>query len=239
MTDYLTHVEVAISRGDVEMLVVFWAQSATHREGKVVHDLIKQSIPKLARDNRIKYKGDSFREFVQAYDKVVLDRKCGAPDHCLVYFAQLGHRKGILLALERGADNYGEAIIAALENGRLTIIDDILWPLYDEKKDVYLVRDFMIKAVKTGDLDTVSLFANKSFESADAEFVPSEIELGLRNAVRQKKLEIVTYLIEMVKEMATNDDYKEIFLYTLRELLRIPTSGRIRSYLRDELRKIR
>lgn len=240
--DYLTHVENAISRGDVETLVVFWAQSATHRGGREIHQLITDSIPKLALDNHILYDGDSFREFITIYDKIVLDRTCGAPENCLAYFAELGHKKGVLRALERGAKNYGEAIITATSSGRLAVIRDILWSHYEEKDDKYILRDFMISAVKSGDLPTVAFFTDKVVEESSDEYIAPEIELGLQEAVRRNKKEIVKYLLERVKEENATTVYYATFFelleYTLNTLLRISRTKSISTYLRNEIRKV-
>lgn len=112
----------------MEALVGFWSQSRTERRGETVRARITESIPYLAHHHQIPYEGDSFRDFVLLYDKVLLDRECGSdPNACLLYFAEKGHFKGVLRALENGATNVTEAIKVAIRNLRLELIEKILW----------------------------------------------------------------------------------------------------------------
>lgn len=130
-----TEVENAISQGDVEALVDLWYSATTYKGGEKIRNLITEGIPQLAYKHQIDYEGDSFRDFVKAYDHTLLDRECGEyPEKCLVYYADLGHRKGVLRSLERGATSISSAILAAAKRGRLQLIEELLWPMFISKE---------------------------------------------------------------------------------------------------------
>lgn len=238
--DYLTQVENALSRYDVEVLVYLWYWSTslyTQEEKKIVRSLITENIPLLANSHHIVYKGDSFREFVEIYDKVMLDRECGDddPDVCLVYFAKKGHKKGVLRAIESGANDWYNAIHAASSKGSLELVQ-ILWPRFmnDEfdstevDNDGFLgaLNDFIEASGQSGNVEILyfllSEAANASLEPEGYYFVSA-----LENAVKGDHLEFVKAIIkhnpsgekEILNRLlmyAAKHGRKEMYNYALR-----------------------
>ena len=174
---YVYHVENAISRCDAEALVGFWYQSNyiySRDETQQVHTLIEEAIPALVKKHSIPYEGQSFRDFVIIYDKIILDRECppGCPDACFCYFARKASWKGIQRLIERGFEpNWASLVRVATASKQKVFIQTYLMPEFLKKhtleeteyisplrKHVSHLKRFLMRACESGDQETVEYF---------------------------------------------------------------------------------
>lgn len=195
----------ALSRGDVETLVNFWFLSTKYREGEEIRELITEGIKKLAHDHQIDYKGDSFRDFVKKYDETLLDRECGEDaDACLAYFSGLGHVKGVLRSIERGAQDWEGAIDAAAENGRLSIIEELLWPEFRtqlKRPQSNMYSSFLENALKSGNWPIIQFISEKSLHQQK-----NLIAGVFTQVIDSGNLELMKYVLEEWKRISPEKD---------------------------------
>ena len=153
-------------------------------------------------------------------------RESGSPSHCLIYFAERGHFKGVRRSLERGARNLGEAIQSAATNGYISLIREVLWPLYEVESDKLEVVSFLTEQTDSGD-----------------SLIPPLVEFGLGKTVKINKLPLIEYFLEYIqstnREVLEDELFRTIFKQLLQSLLEKATSSRIKTYLRSELRRLR
>lgn len=174
---YLDHVDNAVAREDVEALINFWYQSTflySREESRLVHEKIVSKIPELALAHRVPYKGNAFREFIESYDLVMLDRACDSndnPNRCLRYFAKRNNKKGISRAIENGANHWLMGVYGAVSGSHLELVE-FFWPKLEEEdinkgKIGTILSRIEVKAGKRGDLDIIKFLLEKLPRSAE------------------------------------------------------------------------
>ena len=213
---YVYHVENAISRRDVEALISFWYQSNyVHSRDKTqqVHTLIEESIPALVKEHSIPYEGQSFRDFVTLYDKIMLDRECppGCPDTCFCYFARKASWKGIQRLIERGFEpNWAILVRVAAASKQKAFIETCLMPEF-LKKSILEETEYISPFGKH--ISHLKRFLMKTCESGDQEIVEYFFELGAkvgRNALQVAseygQLALFQFLLEKLRDSKVTEE---------------------------------
>lgn len=152
------YVQDTIARGDVDLLVILWAEAAYGGEvGKQTREQITDALPTLAQELGVP-SSKTFREFVEAYDKKNYDAQCKQrPSECLRFFARRGDRRNIRLCIKYNNSNlnWNKGLAGAARGGHADLVEFFL------VKGARLFEPAFLAAVRGGNEDLVQFFTKK------------------------------------------------------------------------------
>ena len=194
-----------IERKNVDGLVKIWYEAAfLGEEGREIRRWIVEKIPVIASFHAIEHVVDPrdknpFRTFVEVYDKVMLDRECPwlSPGKCLLYFIKQENWKGIVRAIERGARNWNDALLATTLCSTKEIGFQIFLSFWAKNNVIALDRlrktndasDLLLAAVRGNNLLIVKFL----FEQGMSEYEEPTHVVGA--AVRNNNREMIDFLL--------------------------------------------